>query len=123
MFDTETIQALETGELALAVDNPRGASDPYKLPAALRTTLSTRLSDLRGKALVASLREGDRAGAQLLVRNSLARLQDLVRLTFTWVQSIFPDWLPNPNNDPFDRITDAQRLTLLTQMGFEDGEL
>ena len=95
MFDKETIEALETGELMQAVDDTRAANDPFKLSAALRACSIARQLELRATAQAAALREGDRVGAQMLVRAAGDKLEALVRVVYRWVWGLVPDWVPD----------------------------
>ena len=49
MPNQQSLEQVELAELTQTVDDGRVAADPFKLSAALRTLLDTRLADLKAK--------------------------------------------------------------------------
>ena len=101
-----TLEQSELAELTQAVDDGRAAGDPYKLPAATRTLLDTRLADLKTKDAATLLTEGGRATASGLVRAALDQLRTLLKDGFNFVQGL----------GSF-AIDDATRLSVFTSYG------
>ena len=67
MPNEAVFQQIEVAELIQSVDDGRAATDPFKLVAATRTELNTRLADLKAKDAATLMTEGDRAGASAAV--------------------------------------------------------
>ena len=106
------LEQVELSELIQSVDDGRVAADPFKLTAALRTLLNTRLADLKAKDAATLLTEGDRATASARVRAALEQLGLLLRDGFNFVRGL-----------PSFQITNADRLGVFTAYGWEQGEI
>ena len=105
-----TLEQNELAELTQAVDDGRAAGDPFKLPAAPRTLLDNRLTDLKTKDAATLLTEGGRATASGLVRAALDQLRTLVKDGFNFIQGL----------GSF-AIDDATRRGGFTSYGWESG--
>ena len=121
MSNQAALLAVETAQLIVAVDTTRGASDPYKLPAALATLVGIRRTALEAAISAAALAEGDRAGASLTCRDCLTRLEDLHRVGFRYLAGLLPDSVEAIFNGP--HISDAVRLQVKEYYGFTSGEV
>ena len=110
MPNQQSLEQIELAELTQTVDDGRVAADPFKLSAALRTLLDTRLADLKAKDVAMLTSEGDRATASANLRAALDQLQKLLRDGYNFVQGL----------GSF-AITDAARIGLFTAYGWESG--
>ena len=110
MPNQQSLEQVELAELTQTVDDGRVAADPFKLSAALRTLLDTRLADLKAKDVATLTSEGDRATASANLRAALDQLQRLLRDGYNFVQGL----------GSF-AITDAARIGLFTSYGWESG--
>lgn len=108
----ESLEQIETGELIQSVDDARAAEDDFKLSAILRSLVDTRLANLRATDSATLTEEGDRATASANVRAALDRLKDLLRDGYNFVRGIGSY-----------AITDAERLGLYTNYGWQQGEI
>lgn len=108
----ESMDQIELGELIASVDNTRVAGDAFKLPAAYRTLLDERLTDLKAKDVAIMAYEGDRAEASANVRVSLDKLGGYLRDGFNFIRGIGAY-----------AITDAQRLGVFTHYGWASSQL
>lgn len=72
------LEQIELAELAQSVDDGLVEADPFKLLAALRTLLNTRLADLQAMDAAMLLTDGDRATASANVRGALEQLTALL---------------------------------------------
>lgn len=88
MPNQESLAEIETGELIQAVDDARAALDLFKLPAALRTLVDTRLADLKAKDAATLTTAGGRAGAQVNLRTALDTLKALLRNGYNFMGGI-----------------------------------
>jgi hypothetical protein len=104
------LEQIELAELAQSVDDGRLAADPFKLPAALRTLLDTRLADLKAKDAATLLTEGGRATASANVRAALDQLTVLLRDGYNFVNAL-----------PSFSISPADKLGVFTAYGWESG--
>ena len=92
------------------MDDGRVAADPFKLSAASRTLLDTRLADLKAKDVATLTSEGGRATASANLRAALDQPQKLLRDGYNFVQGL----------GSF-AISDADRIGLFTAFGWESG--
>lgn len=124
MPNATVLEQVEFGELIQTVDDGRVAADPFKLPAATRTLLNNRLTDLKTKDSATLLTEGGRATASANVRAAVDQLNNLPAPS-----PLTP--LPTGGEGPGVRghgiasfqITDADRLGVFTAYGWEQGEI
>ena len=112
MPNEAVLQQIEIAELIRSVDHDRAATDPFKLVAATRTELDTRLADLKAKDAATPMTEGDRAGASAKVRAALDALANHLRNGFNFVRGIGSY-----------AISAADRLSVFTAYGWEQGEI
>ena len=112
MPNQATLAEIEIAELIQSVDDGRAPADPFKLPAMLRTSLDTRLADLKAKDAATLTTEGGRAGAQVALRTALDTLKDLLRDGFNFVAGL-----------PSYSITPAERIAVFTSYGWEGGQI
>ncbi len=112
MADQATLDAIETAELILQVDSPRDAADPFKLPAALRTLVSSRLADTQGKHAAVVMTASATVGASEQRKQALAKLDELLHNGYNAIGAVASDDLP-----------DAQRLQVYTAYGWEGGQI
>lgn len=110
MPNQTSLEQIELAELTQAVDDGRAATDPFKLIAATRTLLDTRLTDLKTKDAATLTTEASRATASANLRGALDQLRTLLRDGFNFVQGL----------GSF-AITDADRLGVFTSYGWESG--
>ncbi len=110
MPNQTSLEQVELAELTQTVDDGRVVGDPFKLAAATRTLLDSRLADLQGKDAATLTSEGDRATASANLRAALDQLQKLLRDGYNFVQGL----------GSF-AITDADRIGLFTAYGWESG--
>lgn len=110
MPNQTSLEQIELAELTQTVDDGRAAGDPFKLPAASRTLLDTRLADLKAKDVATLTSEGGRATASANLRAALDQLQTLLRDGYNFVQGL----------GSF-AISDADRIGLFTSYGWESG--
>ena len=110
MPNQTSLEQVELAELTRTVDDGRVAADPFKLSAASRTLLDTRLADLKAKDVATLTSEGGRATASANVRAALDQLQKLLRDGYNFVQGL----------GSF-AISDADRIGLFTAFGWESG--
>ena len=110
MPNQTSLEQIEIAELTQAVDDGRVAADPFKLSAALRTLLDTRLADLKTKDVATFSTEGGRATASRQVRGALDQTQKLLRDGYNSLQGLGSY-----------AISDADRLGLLITYGWESG--
>ena len=107
-----SLAEIETGELIQSVDDGRAANDPFKVPAALRTLVDARLTDLKTKDAATLTSAGGRAGAQVNLRTALDTLKALLRDGYNFIAGL-----------PGYSITPAERITVFTAYGWEGGEV
>ena len=112
MPNEAVLQQIEVAELIQSVDDGRAATDPFKLPTAMRTELNTRLADLKAKDAATLLTEGDRAGASAKVRAALDALANHLRDGFNFVRGIGSYWVSAPD-----------RLSVFTAYGWEQTQI
>lgn len=112
MPNQETLAEIEIAELIQSVDDGRAPTDPFKLQAALRTLLDTRLLDLKAKDAATLTTEGGRAGAQIALRTARDTLNGLLHDGYNFVKGL-----------PSYTITPAERATVFTSYGWVGGEL
>lgn len=105
-----SLEQIELAELTQSVDDGRVAADPFKLPAATRTLMDTRLADLKAKDSAMLTSGGDRATASANLRAALDQLQTLLRDGYNFIQGL----------GSF-AISDADRIGLFTSYGWESG--
>lgn len=110
MPNQTSLEQTELAELTQSVDDGRAATDPFKLLAATRTLLDTRLADLKAKDAATLTSAGGRATASANVRAALDQLQKLLRDGYNFVQGL----------GSF-AISDADRLGVFTAYGWESG--
>ena len=110
MPNQTSLEQIEIAELTQAVDDGRVAAAPFKLSAALRTLLDTRLAELKTKDVATFSTEGGRATASRLVRGALDQTQKLLRDGYNSLQGLGSY-----------AISDADRLGLLITYGWESG--
>ena len=110
MPNQTSLEQIELAELTQTVDDGRVAGDPFKLPAALRTLLDTRLTDLQTKDSATLTSAGSRATASANMRAALDQLQKLLRDGYNFIQGL----------GSF-AITDADRIGLFTSYGWDSG--
>lgn len=103
---------LERAELILAVDDARNASDPFKLPTAMRTLVTGRLADLRVKVSAISASESQRAEASATTRAALDSLKDLLREGHRFISAIGSY-----------AITEPERIGLFAAYGWESRQI
>ena len=103
-------EQIEIGELTQSVDDSRDAADVFKLPAAMRTLLDTRLADLKAKDGDTLTAEGQRVTASAKTRAALDQLQRLLRDGYNFIHGM----------GSF-AISDAERMGLFTIYGWESG--
>jgi hypothetical protein len=112
MADQATLDEIETAELIMQVDGARAAADPFKLPAAMLTLVTTRLGDCKGKNAALTMVEASTLGASQQRQQALDRLADLLRNGFAFIKSVASD-----------DISDAERLQAFTAYGWEQGQI
>jgi len=103
----DVMEAIETGDLIVKVDDERVAGDPFKLDAPKRAAVEVRLPKLKAEQKEAMLAEGGEAGAQTRLRNGLDRLGELLRQVVRFYLGLTEF-----------QITSDVRLEILTNLGF-----
>ena len=112
MSDTAILNAAETGDLIIQVDNNRAVGVPFKLPPDLRALTAARLADAKTKNAATSVSAGDAAGASVQVQTALDKLREALRDGFNHIKGI-----------PTDDISEAQRVQAFTHYGWEGSKL
>lgn len=112
MPNKETSLQIERGELIQTVDDSRDPADPFKLTAAMRSLVDTRLADLSAKDLVTSTSEAGRATASANIRTAFEQLNNLLHDGYNFIKAI-----------PSFEISDADRLGLFTLYGWTSGKI
>ncbi len=110
MPNQQSLEQVELAELTQTVDDGRVTGEPFKLAAALRTLLDTRLTDLQAKDSATLTSAGSRAAASANVRGALDQLQKLLRDGYNFIQGL----------GSF-AITDGERIGLFISYGWESG--
>lgn len=110
MADQASIDEIETGELIVQVDEARGAGDPFKLPAALRTLAVARLADAKTKYAASLLSSGTEVEASEVVLEALDKLRAGLRNGYNFIKGV-----------PEEDITNAQRMGVFEAYGWEQG--
>ena len=110
MPNQQSLEQVELAELTQTVDDGRVAGDPFKLTAALRTLLDTRLADLQAKDSATLTSAGSRATASANARAALDQLQKLLRDGYNFIQGL----------GSF-AVTDGERIGLFISYGWESG--
>lgn len=105
-----SLEQIELSELAVAVDDARAPTDPFKLPLSLRTPLVDTLALVKGFNSAALQSEGARGLASFNVRTALDLLKNLLRDGFNFVSGLGSY-----------QITEGERLAVLTSYGWEGG--
>lgn len=105
-----SLEQIELSELAIAVDDTRGTTDPFKLPVALRTAVVDTLATVKGLNTAGLQSEGARALASFNVRTALDQLKNLLRDGFNFIAGLGSY-----------QITEGERLAVLTSYGWESG--
>lgn len=103
---------IETGELIVQVDTSRAASDPFKLPATLASTVATRLGTAKSRNAATTIMEGSTRGASQEREAALDRLRELLRNGHSFIKSLMKD-----------DITDAQRAAVFAAYGWQNGAI
>jgi len=110
MPNQQSLEQVELAELTQTVDDGRVTGEPFKLAAALRTLLDTRLTDLQAKDTATLTSAGSRAAASANVRGALDQLQKLLRDGYNFIQGL----------GSF-AVTDGERIGLFISYGWESG--
>ena len=110
MPNQQSLEQVELAELTQTVDDGRVTGEPFKLAAALRTLLDTRLTDLQAKDSATLTSAGSRAAASANVRGALDQLQKLLRDGYNFIQGL----------GSF-AVTDGERIGLFISYGWESG--
>ena len=110
MPNQQSLEQVELAELTQTVDDGRVTGEPFKLAAALRTLLDTRLTDLEAKDSATLTSAGSRAAASANVLGALDQLQKLLRDGYNFIQGL----------GSF-AITDGERIGLFISYGWESG--
>src|SRR5581483_10243195 len=92
------------------VDTARDPADPFKLTVPLRTLVTTRLNDARGKNAATTLIGASTVGASAQRQEALDKLAELLRNGFSFIASV-----------PDDDLPAAQRAQVLAAYGWEGG--
>ncbi len=108
MPNQESLEARETLELIVAVDDGRAAADPFKLLTSQRTSVNTAQTDLVTTDTATSTAAGAAAGASKKVRDALDTLRGLLGQGHDFIQGIFG-------------ISAGDRLMVFTSYGWEGG--
>ena len=112
MPDQETNELIKIGEMTLQVDDERDENDPFKLPAAFRTLLATRLEAARTGRSGVALGESARVLSHGDLRSAFDALEALLHDGYKHIAGL----------KSYD-ITPAERLAVFTAYGWEQGEL
>lgn len=124
MSDQASLEAIETLELINGVDNPRTATDPFKLPAtgatSIKTLVTTRLADLKTKVGTIATASGSQTAGQVRFRRAVRHLQDGHRAGKRHLEGLVPDFVPVAEGNP-PHIGEAERAQLLESYGFAGG--
>ena len=110
MPNQTSLEQIEMVELTQSIGDARAADDPFKLRAALRTLLDTRLAVLKTNDVATFSTEGGRATASRNVRAALDQLQTLLRDGYNFLQGLRGY-----------AISEADRIGLLISYGWESG--
>lgn len=110
MANERVLEAIETGELILQVDNARGGSDPYNIAGPLRNLVQTRLTDAVQKYSIGMMAAGSEVGASERVREALDKLRSALRNGYHYIKGL-----------PDEEITTADRMTAFESYGWERG--
>jgi hypothetical protein len=108
MNDQQTVDALATGDLIVQVDDGRAVGDPFKLPADLKTTLTTRLAATKTANAASMTVASTVAGAAGLVVQGYDKLRELLRSGFNGIKAVTSD-----------DATTAQKHAAFTAYGWE----
>jgi hypothetical protein len=111
-MDKATLLEIEIADLILQVDTGRAAGDPFKLPAALSTLVTTRLATAQGKNAAATLADASTVGGSAQKQQAVDKLKDLLRNGFKHIESI-----------PSDDLPDADRAQVFTAYGWKGSVL
>jgi hypothetical protein len=112
MPNEESLAVLAQMHLITIVDDGRAATDPFKLPAFIRTQFNADRAALEEADADTALTESDRAGGSVAARDALTALEDLNREGFKFIEAIRAKV-----------ITDAERLETFTAYGWAGGKL
>ncbi len=110
MADQATLDAIETGELALMVDATRTAADTFKLSTVLHGIVQTRLTDAKGKNAAATVGDGATIGASAQRQQAVDKMAELLRNGYNGIGAV-----------PSDDLPDAQRAQVYASYGWEQG--
>lgn len=108
----ETSLQMARAEMIQSVDDTRDPSDPFKLAAAVRSLVDTRLADTTAKDMATLTTEGVRATASANVRAAIGQLNDLLHDGYNFIKAI-----------PSYEISDADRIGLFTSYGWTSGKI
>jgi hypothetical protein len=112
MPNADSLAAIGQMDLIQSVDDGRAASDPFKLPARLRSQLDADLHALEEADGDTALTESDRAGGSAAARAALTKLADFAREGFKFIDAIRST-----------KISDAQRVAVFSGYGWHGGKL
>ena len=120
-MNSQALLALERLQLITSVDSTRTVSDPFRLTAALLSLVTARQQQLWSRIQAAGLAEGDRAGASVVCRTSLTRLERWHRCGLRFLDGLLPADVPDNSTGTGPHIPDHVRLQLQTAYGFDGG--
>ncbi len=112
MATLASLEEIELAELAIAVDDTRDPTDPFKMPPLLRTALEAALAALKAADSLTIQSDGGRALASFNLRTALDQLRILLRDGYNYLQGLGTY-----------QITDGQRLAVMTAYGWESGQI
>ena len=112
MSAEDTQLARRQAQKIQTVDSARPAADPFKLPAALRVLLDSRLADLDSLGTLPDEAEGARKGASAKVKAAFTELRTLLREGFEGVSAT-----------PRAKASSGEKAAALASYGWTGGKV